>query len=484
MAAASADAQDVQFHACGLAHDAETGFETVTRAWNGANQWHRFLCSKEIDRQVQRSIDLVHDGIYVEHGDIECRFAAPTYREGVPSFVNFPWKQEIARHEKSKENTEEDQVAVNFGYLSNLDDADVVLGGSDKLRNMLDEVHKLFPKKPVHFNCTCPPIVIADEVNKTIQDFREKHEAPVVFTTQDPGSPLHNFCELLRKSCGEIKEVKAGTGINLVGFGTGVGTKELQNILEQAQIRVNVNVLPHSTRELLEAYSGADTQVFYPNGQWYGLYKLAFSELPLSSIYSDAPFGISGTEAWLQSLGASQNKEKEVQEAFDQAFSGVKAQWNLLCERAHQHRLGIVLHKDEVIRLQNPSRNLGIPLLSLLHEMGFGINIMCYDPTGEVGEAASELIAGLPGGGKQHQVHSFVTNEELQEQLSQPELSAVLSEYFYDWRLTSQGIGQFHLAFFQTGIQGAIASLERILNVCSNSFYRRYGQYLKRTQHD
>jgi hypothetical protein len=484
MAAASADAQDVQFHACGMAHDAETGFDTVTRVWNGTNQWHRFLCSKEIDRQVQRSIDLVHDGIYVEHGDIECRFAAPTYREGVPSFVNFPWRKEIARHEKTKEESEEDQAAVSFGYLTNLDDADVVLGGSDKLRNMLDEVHKLFPTKPIHFNCTCPPIVIADEVNATLQDFRKKHEAPVVFTTQDPGSPLHNFCDLLRKSCGEITEVEAGTGINLVGFGTNAGTRELTSLLERAEIRVNVNVLPHSTRRLLEAYSGADTQIFYPNGQWYGLYKLAFSDLPLESLYTDAPFGIAGTRSWLQSVGDSQQKSDAVRTIFDETFATLEPRWERLRSRAHEHRLGIVLHKDELIRLENPSRNLGVPILSMLHEMGFGIDLMCFDPQGDLTASCATLLETLCEGENPHRVLPFATQDELQKHLSEPQLSAVFSEYFYDWRLTSTGLGQFHLAFFESGIQGAIDSLERLLSVCSNKFYRRYGRYLKRAHYD
>lgn len=484
MAAASADAQDVQFHACGMIHESETGFDTVTRAWNGTNQWHRFLCSKEIDRQVQRSIDLVHDGIYVEHGDIECRFAAPTYREGVPSFVNFPWRKEIARHEKRKEESEEDQVAVNFGYLTNLDDADVVLGGSDKLRNMLDEVHKLFPTKPIHFNCTCPPIVIADEVNATIQNFREKHEAPVVFTTQDPGSPLHNFCDLLRKSCGEITEVQSGTGINLVGFGSNPGTRELTKLLEGAGIRVNVSVLPHSTRELLEAYSGADTQIFYPNGQWFGLYKLAFSDLPLASLYTDGPYGMAGTHAWLESVGQSQEKRDAVNAAFDEAFSPLKSRWETLRAQAHQHRLGIVLNKDEFIRLENPSRNLGVPLLSVLHEMGFGIDLLCFDPGGEFTADCEALLETLPEGGGQHRALPFAKHEELQKLLGDPQLTAIFSEYFYDWRLTSMGIGQFHLAFFETGLTGAVDSLERVLNVCSNGFYRRYGRYLKRDAHD
>ncbi|HIG18450.1 MAG TPA: hypothetical protein EYQ31_14860 [Candidatus Handelsmanbacteria bacterium] len=428
MAAASADAQDVQFHACGMSQDAETGFDTVTRVWNGTNQWHRFLCSKEIDRQVQRSVDLVHDGIYVEHGDIECRFAAPTYREGVPSFVNFPWRKEIARHEKSKEDSEEDQVAVNFGYLTNLDDADVVLGGSDKLRNMLDEVHKLFPTKPIHFNCTCPPIVIADEVSATLQAFREKHEAPVVFTTQDPGSPLHNFCDLLRESCGEISEVEAGTGINLVGFGVNAGTRELTGLLERAEIRVNVNLLPHSTRQLLKAYSGADTQVFFPNGQWYGLYKLAFSDLPLESLYTDAPFGIAGTRSWLQSVGDSQQKSDAVRTIFDETFASLEPRWERLRSQAHEHRLGIVLHKDELIRLENPSRNLGVPILSMLHEMGFGIDLICFDPQGDLTTSCATLLKTLSEGENPHRVLPFTTREELQEHLSEPQLSAVFSE--------------------------------------------------------
>ena len=120
----------------------------------------------------------------------------------------------------------------------------------------------------------------------------------------------------------------------------------------------------------------------------------------------------------------------------------------------------------------------------MLHEMGFGIDLMCFDPQGELEEECCRLLDSLSEGTSPHRARSFETPEELERYLDDPQLSAVFSEYFYDWRLTSKGVGQFHLAFFQTGIQGALESLEQILDVCSNTFYRRYGRYLKRAQYD
>jgi len=116
--------------------------------------------------------------------------------------------------------------------------------------------------------------------------------------------------------------------------------------------------------------------------------------------------------------------------------------------------------------------------------MGFGIDLLCFDPGGEFTANCEALLEALPEGGDLHRALPFTTPEELHNLLGDPQLTAVFSEYFYDWRLTSTGVGQFHLAFFETGLTGAVDSLERVLNVCSNGFYRRYGRYLKRDAHD
>ncbi len=470
--------------------DPGVGDDGVTRAWRGKRQWYRFVCSKEISRNVMRSVDLMQSGIFVEHGDIECRFAMPTQRRGVPSFVNYPWKTEKRKLDTAQIGGEygvtdnvmdSSDVGISFGFLTNLDDADVVLGGTPKLQEMLDEVHNAYPNVPIHFNCTCPPIVIADEVNLVLQGFEEKHQAPVVFTTQDPGSPIGDFSKVLEvASAGAEFRPTDSKGVNLVGFTLGADHDDLAGLLEAIGIRLNVSIIPHNSADLLQRYADASVQVFFPNGPWMRLYSNAFGDLPQKSVHAGPPFGLNGTRTWLKNVASEFGLDAEVDPVVDARLEAMKGQWDALSQEARNHRLGFVLDRDDMERLNTPVRNMGIPIFNMLDEMGFGIDILCYTENDDDLGYSREILAGLPNGADKHTSVAFNEKEELWSLLENEKFEAVFSEYFYDWRLTQAGKAQFHMAHFEKGLAGALQSMERLVNICQLPFYRRYRRYLTR----
>tara|TARA_B100000029_G_scaffold506027_1_gene587986 strand:- start:485 stop:1705 length:1221 start_codon:yes stop_codon:yes gene_type:complete len=404
--------------------------------------------------------------------------------------VNYPWKTEKRKLDTAQidgrqgvtDNVmDSSDVGISFGFLTNLDDADVVLGGTPKLEEMLDAVHDKYPNVPIHFNCTCPPIVIADEVNLVLQNFEEKHEAPVVFTTQDPGSPIGDFSKVLEVAhAGSEFRPTDANGVNLVGFTLGADHDDLVDLLQSTGIRVNVSIIPHNNGELLQRYADASVQVFFPNGPWMRLYSNAFGDLPQKSVHAGPPFGIEGTRAWLKNVAKEFGREDAVDSVVDARLHSMKAEWDALSEEAQKCRLGFVLDRDDLDRLTTPVRNMGIPIFTMLDEMGFGIDVLCYTDKDEDLQYCRETLSGLEHGGEKHTAVAFTEQEELSSLLENGEFAAVFSEYFYDWRLTQAGKAQFHMAHFEKGLAGAIQSMERLVNICQLPFYRRYRRYLKR----
>jgi len=128
-----------------------------------------------------------------------------------------------------------------------------------------------------------------------------------------------------------------------------------------------------------------------------------------------------------------------------------EARWKALAERAREHRLAFVLPREELARLNDPAWNAGVPLLPLVAEMGFGVDLLV----------------------------DFRTEEELSGLLENGAFAAVYSDFYFDRRLSRRGKGQFSLAFFEPGLEGSLRSLERLLGLCRLEFYRRYRGHLR-----
>ena len=80
-----------------------------------------------------------------------------------------------------------------------------------------------------------------------------------------------------------------------------------------------------------------------------------------------------------------------------------------------------------------------------------------------------------------HTIRAFDSFAFLRHRLAESEAAAFLSYQFFDWRLTEAGKAMFSIQHLEMGVPGAVRSLERLLQVCETSFYRRYSKHLGRT---
>ena len=118
---------------------------------------------------------------------------------------------------------------------------------------------------------------------------------------------------------------------------------------------------------------------------------------------------------------------------------------------------------------------MGIPVLDVLREMGFGIDLLVRAASGK-DEDARKLVGPLAAEGDR--ISAFATPADLGRLLRESEAQAFYSEVFFDRRLTRSGKGQFSTQVFQIGIDGATAAIRQLISICRTPFYRKYAGYL------
>jgi hypothetical protein len=148
--------------------------------------------------------------------------------------------------------------------------------------------------------------------------------------------------------------------------------------------------------------------------------------------------------------------------AFERTLKTGESVWNEARGKATGRVLAFVVDAPHVRRLTDPSQLWGVPILPLLREMGFAVEVICH---GQVQKSRTGLSF-------------FRTPDELGTLLREGRFDAVYSEYDHDLRLSRAGKSQFALDCFEMGIAGGRRTLQRLNEICSWPFYRRYGNYL------
>ena len=216
-----------------------------------------------------------------------------------------------------------------------------------------------------------------------------------------------------------------------------------------------------------------ELQVRFPNRYFSRVYEQVFDQLADRVIAPAAPFGLRASEAWVRAAASGLGlDDAKVNEALQLAREAIRPRWEALSDKARRHRLGFVVDPRVLPRLVDPERSFGLSMPAMLEEMGFGIDVLCYAPTGDLSYARSALQSNhvrlLP----------FRDANEMHALLREGEFRAVYSDRSFERRLTANGKAQFGFGDFELGFQGALRSLERLVRACCLPFYTRYARYL------
>jgi hypothetical protein len=139
-----------------------------------------------------------------------------------------------------------------------------------------------------------------------------------------------------------------------------------------------------------------------------------------------------------------------------------------------------VLGADEVHRLCDPAATWGVPLIPMLEEMGFGIDVLLKVANRKSAVVAATKVNAVFADPARHTIKAFKDRERMERLLTDGPSAAVFSEHMFDHRLSAVGKSQFCLQEFEKGVGGAVRTIERLLAICRVPLFRRYRKYFQR----
>jgi hypothetical protein len=193
---------------------------------------------------------------------------------------------------------------------------------------------------------------------------------------------------------------------------------------------------------------------------------------------AEAPYGAIRTTAWLKIICEELDIDLKAQKAWQKYHKLFQKEWRELCGKAKKYSLGLVISSLDIERMYDPAQQiLSAPVLSLLEEMGFTLDILIYCPPEEFSRD-QEKISSLFSAKEKHIIGQAFAEKGVKDWLHRSKCSCVYSDLLFDSRVTRAGKNRFSLFDLEMGYAGALRSIERLLAKCKNTFFKNYAGWL------
>ncbi|MDF1564788.1 MAG: nitrogenase component 1 [Deltaproteobacteria bacterium] len=458
--------------------------DSLLDTWGDSNAFADFFAVDEIARGQLDSIDPLSLFVFVQHADLECDHVTPHGGAPVVSQVAYPWEHRI-RLDRAP------QLSLLEGTMlsTDLDERDVIMGNPEKLRQVLDQGVAVANRegKSLFVANTCVPMVTGEDVGSEVGRCAKDCQRSTHYLTISPNS-MDTVFEPLLVDRRKIAEARAGERrrasgeaprLNLLGLHPTPGRDELIALLAAMGVEVNVLLVPELSEERIDALPAADLDVVAVNEAWGLLYEQLGRGSPRPRLIRPAPYGVEGTRAWLAAIADALELGEAAREAAEAALAPHAETFAALRERARGEFLGLCCRAREVRFLLEPEHFWGVPLLPLLEEMGFGLEVAIYFESREEMQVTPELHRSFREP-ERHRIKGFDSYEGMMARLGEMEAGAVFSHHSLDWRITGSGKNLFSLQHLEVGAAGAVRSLQRLLRIARTPYFRRFGRYLQR----
>ncbi len=463
--------------------EANLKMASLIEGWGDSDSWRSFFADDAQRRNFCRN-NISGSVALVSHEDLECHFSTPSIGDGTMSFFNYPRAYD---HYVGKDDAEDKtapktpQVDVGSRHLTtDLHDLDVIKGGASKLDRALESLLNE-PVRPelIVVKATCVPVVIGDDMEASVEKFRKATNLPVVYVNDKEdlhSSPMRSTYRAVRGDLEFKHPVKRPGSINLLGFPRDDEMAPLLRFLEALGITINCRLLPEIDLKILKRYRAADLSVLSEAKLYDQSFEEIFGEIDVPVLRPTEPFGLARTRRCLYQIAEAMGKLEGFDTLWHAHFGEAERRYLAMQQEAVGFVLGFVVDATSLKILLEPQRSTGIPMLALIQEMGFTADFLVYVPPERTG--VDPTLATLQSLG--YQATPFSDPTGLNQELRNSRAQAFYSETYFDRRLTRSGKAQFSIAVAQVGVDGALASLERILAVCKMPFYRRYAGFLGR----
>ncbi|MDH5491780.1 MAG: AAA family ATPase [Myxococcales bacterium] len=428
---------------------------------------------------------------YVFHGERECSHTGDYTPGPFQSFVEHAMHIRPLRGMSSRV------------FHTDLREADTIMGGEDRLRETLIEVGNRPEIATVIVQDTCAVRVAGDDIRRCIDEVQPQVRAPLLYldaTAMDDAAPFASIRRFWRElleavpSADEPAPAAAASQaieaprVNLIGYGLSDDpcVEELSALLERIGVQRNASLFPGLDRDEASRFRQATANLVTP---WQYAVEASsevceWSLLPTS--FPPLPYGREGTRRWLDAIRASLGREEESPPGAVDMNEAQLVRWQSLQGRARGLGVAFALVSTQAARLLEATRILGVPVASMIGEMGFDLRVLYHDPervqqvSARVDPASFEAaLRALVGPEVRVQVEAFAEAEALPGLLASPGIDLVYSEIRDDPRIRAAGKAQLSLVDLRMGFEGALDSLERVLHRIRPTLRQRFGAYLE-----
>lgn len=266
--------------------------------------------------------------------------------------------------------------------------------------------------------------------------------------------------------------------INLVGFVRDRSYHELCSILEMLGVAVHRSPIPDLSFSSVKDLEQADLQVLNPVDAYRVVYDEFMRTLGVPTIDPPAPYGMEASVSWIESVARELGIDPGRKRKWRAYCRGARESWDRLVARVGGSRVGFVLAPRDIDFLLAPSAWLfGLPMVKMLEEMGFGLDILVNGPCDEAG--CRERLARLVRDPDTLSIDFAARDGDVDRWMETSPCRCVYSDLKNDVRLTSRGKAHFSIFLFERGIEGALRSMRKLLYLCELEYFDEYRIFRK-----
>ena len=395
---------------------------------DGARAWWRFFAQKDLSHDVADPLWEDDKVCCIEYGDAECFFSHSHPDPHKWTFFNDP------RLPLPSCAAAGGLPPLSF-VLAELDEGDVVMG-TDALKDALVQSVKNKSGEAELFvmNHLCTPVVIGEDLEGLARRCAAVGGRPVLESSRQSktqGNLLGRVLRMLRSEPQFCAAVARPAAVNLFGFGKRFRDEELVPWLQALGLEVNETILPEVKLSSLRRITVAQHNVICTPNDHTAEVVQELGDLPRNWIQVPAAYGLARTRACLSQIAQATGRREAGAEQLEQRWSAMRPAWDALVEQARGLRLAFVVAAD-TLALLDSSQGLQVPVLEVLAEIGFGVDLLCYAPREPL------LLDSIPVAWSKAcdlRSHCFRTTQQLAELLRQGSFQAVYTDFAFDWRV-------------------------------------------------
>jgi hypothetical protein len=197
----------------------------------------------------------------------------------------------------------------------------------------------------------------------------------------------------------------------------------------------------------------------------------------MDTIFPPVPYGFKNTIAWIQEVTGFFNISLDGVVWWDAYFQPRIKRWNDLIQKAQHYRIGFIVSPREIEALIAENKfPHGVHILELLEEMGFRIEVAVRAAQDSFSSMREQVLScfNVPA---VHTVTLLEDADDIDDFIDTSSCHCFYSDIYYDTRIIMNGKNAFSSFIFEKGFEGAIRSLEKLLNLCETSFFNEYKEY-------